>query len=197
MDMAKQESLTDVVDKLIAKAEDADGDDVSIQSVLDAFAGRLFGPLLLVPGLVILTPLGGIPTVPTLIGAVVVLVAGQAIVGRTHPWLPRFIADRSVSQQKFISAMNKFKPWARWIDRLTRPRLEYLVTGRMKYGIAAICVLVALTMPPLELLPFAAIAPGAAITLLGLAITSHDGLVGLMGLMAAATTVGLVTWTLL
>lgn len=194
-DRSQRETLSDVVDQLVDQAEQEDGE-VSIQSVLDAFAGRLFGPLLLVPGLLIVTPLGGIPTLPTLMGAVVVLISVQTLFGRTHPWLPRWIAERSVGREKFVSAMKRFRPWARRIDRITSPRLEYLITGRMKYGVAAICVVVALTLPPLELVPFAAFAPGVAIALLGLAITTHDGVIGLAGLVAAAATVGTVVWTL-
>jgi len=40
---------------------------------------------------------------------------------------------------------------------------------------AVACILLALTVPPLELLPFASSAPMAAIAMFGLALLVHDG----------------------
>ncbi len=171
--------LADVVDDLKEKSED-DGQ-MSAQDALDEFAGRLFGPLLVVPGLVTLSPLGVIPLVPTTMGVWVVLVAGQKLAGRKHPWLPGIIADRSVDAEKFRDSMEKFRPWAEWIDKFTKPRYKWLVQGAGKYVLAALCILLALTLPPLEFLPWACMAPGGAILLIGLAITAHDGLLALIG----------------
>ncbi len=178
--MAEDEprELADVVDELKEKSQE-DGE-MSAQDALDEFAGRLFGPLLVVPGLVTLSPLGVIPMVPTIMGVWVVLVAGQKLAGRKYPWLPGVIADRSVDADKFRESMEKFRPWADWIDKFTKPRLTWLVTGPGKYVLAALCILLALTLPPLEFLPWACAAPGGAILLIGLAITAHDGLLALI-----------------
>ncbi len=191
-DNDQPQSLTDVVDDLEEKASE-DGD-LSIEEGLDEFAGRLFGPLLLLPGLVTVSPLGGIPTVPTMMGVFVILVAGQSLLGFDHPWLPGIIANRNVSQQKFRESMEKFRPWLEWIDKFTAQRMQGLVSGPMKYIIALVCILMACTMPPLEVVPFACAIPGAAILLLGLAITSRDGLLALGGLVASVAALGTVAW---
>ncbi|QDU87293.1 Exopolysaccharide synthesis, ExoD [Pirellulimonas nuda] len=179
--MADEEprELTDVIDDLKEKSQE-DGQ-MSAQDALDEFAGRLFGPLLVVPGLVTLIPVvGAIPLVPTTMGVWVVLVAGQTLAGREYPWLPGVIADRSVDAEKFRESMEKFRPWAEWIDKFTKPRLTWLVKGPGKYALAALCIVLALTLPPLEFLPMACAAPGGAILLIGLAITAHDGLLALI-----------------
>lgn len=173
------DSLTDVVDKLEEKAGE-DGD-ITVGDSLDEFAGRLFGPLLMVPGLVVVTPVGGIPLVPSMMGLFIVLVAGQSLFGRQHPWLPGILADRGVDEEKFTSAMDKARPWLEWVDKFTARRLEWMVSGPMKYGLAALCILFALTLPPLEFLPMACAIPGGAILLIGLAITARDGLFAIAG----------------
>ena len=50
---------------------------------------------------------------------------------------------------------------------------------------AAACILLALTVLPLEMVPFASSVPMAAITVLGLALLTGDGLLVLIGLIAA------------
>lgn len=185
-------SLTDVVDQLEDKASE-DGD-LSAQDALDEFAGRLFGPLLVIPGLVTVTPVGAIPLVPTVMGVWTLLVAGQALLGRTHPWLPGMIANRSVNEEKFRDSIDQFRPWIKYFDRIAKPRLTYMVRGPMKYVIAAICIVLACTFPPLELVPFGCAMPGIALLLLGLAVTSRDGLMAIAGLVAAVVAVGVLWW---
>ncbi|MEM6330429.1 MAG: exopolysaccharide biosynthesis protein [Planctomycetota bacterium] len=185
------QSLTGVVDDLQDKA--AEDGDLSVDDALDEFAGRLFGPLLMLPGFVTLSPLGYIPTVPTLMALLVILVTGQLLVGLQHPWVPGFLASRSVDEERYRRAVEKSRSWLTWVDRLTSQRLTWLVTGPMKYAIAAVCTLVALMLPPLEFLPMACMAPGAALLLLGLAITAKDGLLAILGLGFTAGAAYLVT----
>lgn len=197
---AEEESpdgLEDVVDQLEQKAEEED-EHITVREALDAFEGRTFGPLLVLPALVALTPpLGMIPLVPTIMGAIVVLIAGQYLFGRTHPWLPGFIGERSVKQKKVTSATEKSRPWAKWVDGFLGERLQVLVEGPMERGIAAICVLVALTMPAAEVVPGLAALPAAAILFLGLAITARDGLLGLIGILLSTAGIGYLIYKLL
>jgi hypothetical protein len=51
--------------------------------------------------------------------------------------------------------------------------------------IAALCLLLATSVPPLELLPFASTAPFSAICLFGLGITAKDGLFVVLGLIVS------------
>ncbi|TWT73589.1 Exopolysaccharide synthesis, ExoD [Posidoniimonas polymericola] len=191
--MAEQqtaESLTGVVDQLEDKA--AEDGDLLVGDALEEFAGRLFGPLLMIPGLLVMTPVGGIPFVPTTMGVFIILVAGQSLFGRKHPWLPGIIKERGVDEEKFKDSMEKVRPWLKWVDSFTAERMTSMVTGPMKYVIAAVCILMACTMPPLELLPFACAIPGAAILFLGLAVTARDGLLAVFGLVASVGALGAV-----
>lgn len=196
-DDGSAQGLEDVVDQLEEKAEEED-ENITVREALDAFEGRTFGPLLVLPALVALTPpLGMIPFVPTIMGSIVVLIAGQYLFGRTHPWIPGFIGERSVKQKKVTSATDKSRPWAKWVDGFLGQRLQFLVEGAMERGIAAICVLVALTMPAAEFIPGLAAIPAAAILFLGLAITAKDGLLGLLGIILSTAGIGFIFYKLL
>lgn len=194
-DEEEPKELVEVVEDLEGRA--AEDGDLSAQDALEEFSGRLFGPLLVIPGLVTVSPLGMIPTVPTLMAVFTILVAGQSLAGRKQPWLPGFLAKRSVDEEKFRQSADKIRPFIEWIDKWTKQRLPWLVKGPMKSIIAGVCILLALVMPPLELVPWACLAPGGAILMLGLAITSQDGLLALLGLAMTLGAIGLLGWLVL
>ena len=78
---------------------------VATRDVLDAFADRLFGPLLTVPGLIVVSPLGAIPGAPAFVAVLVVLVAGQLALGRDWPWMPRWISERWVERERMVAGL--------------------------------------------------------------------------------------------
>ena len=55
---AASETLGEVVEAVV---EAGDGAEVSVQAVLEEFGHRSFGPMILVPGALVATPLSGIP----------------------------------------------------------------------------------------------------------------------------------------
>jgi len=187
------------LESLIVQLEKACGarPRVSVREVEQAIGERSFGPLLLVPGLIALTPIGIIPGLPTVIAAVVVLIAGQLVLGRHEFWIPRFIAERSVKGKRLTQSLERARPAARVIDRVLKPRLRHL-TGAVATRLSAlVCLLIACLIPPLELIPFGVAAPAAAIAAFGLGLTTRDGLLVLIALLASAASVGLVLWAVL
>jgi len=166
-------SVGDVLDRLAGRGgREAE---VTVGEMLTSLGSRSYGPLLLVPPLIELSPIGGIPGVPTALAAIIVLVAAQIVVGRQQFWLPEFLAKRSVSADRLEKAVGKLRPLAGWLDRWFYGRLPFLTEGPMIRLSAVACILLALTVPPLELLPFASSAPMAAIAMFGLALLVHDG----------------------
>lgn len=158
--------------------------EVSVGDIQEKVAHRSFGPLLVVLGLIVLTPIGGLPGVPTLFGIVVLLVAGQLLLGRSQFWLPGFVTRRSVETERLHKGADKVRPVAKWIDKLLRPRLVALTEGPAVYAVAVACIALALMLPALELVPWGATAPALAITAFALALISNDGLLAALGYAA-------------
>lgn len=186
--------------RLLDRIGEADRDEgrISLDAILDAVGRRSFGPFILLAGVVTLTPLvGDIPGIPTLMGVLVVLSAGQLLVGRNHVWLPDWLLNRSVPEEKLEKALEWMRKPAGWIDRILRPRLTALVQGAGVYVIATVSLLIALALPPMELVPFSANGGGLALTALGLALIAHDGLMALVALIVMAGTLTLVLMSLM
>lgn len=187
------------VEHLIDKLANAgsEGGDVSLEEIVDALGRRSFGPLLLVAGLITLAPLiGDIPGMPTLMGLLVLLVAVQLLLNRKYFWLPQWLLKRSFSYDKFCKALEWIRPVARFLDRWLRPRLTGLVQGVGSRVIAVVCILIALAMPLMEVVPFSANGAGAALTALGLALVIQDGLLALIAFLLIGATSGFVFYQL-
>lgn len=164
---------------------------VPVADILEAVGERSFGPVVLLAGLITIAPLiGDIPGVPTLLGIVVVLTLGQLLCRRHSIWLPSWISGRTVPRGKLVKGVDWLRKPARLLDRVTRPRLTFLVNGPGLYMMALICIAVALAMPAMEMVPFSANGGGAALIAFGLAIVVRDGLVALI----ATTITGLTLW---
>ena len=185
-----EHALEHVLDELDSACEG--GDCVRVGGLVEAFGRRGYGAFLLLPALLEISPIGGIPGVPTVLALVVILFASQILVGRDHMWLPRILRERKLPAGKLDEAIDKARPLARRLDRWFHGRLSPLA-GRAAGRIAAVlCVLLSCTVPPLEIVPFASTAPMGAIGLFGIALLVRDGLVMLAGFVLSGVALGVV-----
>lgn len=169
---------TDLQD-IVAKLRDlgSDKNEVSVHDIRDSMGERSFGPFLAIPALVEISPIGGIPLVPSIIALIIAIIAAQLAWGREHLWLPAFLDNRKVGGDKLQKAMDWLDRPAGWIDRLLRPRIKKIAGGVGLRLVAVLCLILCCTVPPLELLPFASTLPMGAIALMGLGLMARDGLV--------------------
>ena len=170
---------------------------VDVESMLEAVGRSSFGALLLLCGLVTLSPLDIIPGIPTLIALGVFLVCVQLLAGRRHFWLPAWLLRQSIARQRFRKALAWLRKPARFGDRLVRPRLTALAGDAAVKAIAVGCIVVAMAMPVMEVVPFSANLAGIALTAFGLAIIAHDGLLALVAFAATAAGVVVIASQLL
>jgi hypothetical protein len=167
--------------------------EVSLEDIIDIVGTRWFGPLLMVPGLVMVVPgVGDIPGVSVLMGLVVLLVSIQAIFDRSQVWLPRWLATYAIKEDKVKRALKWLHRPAQFVDRMTRRRLTWAVKHASIYIIAATCILIAATTPLLELIPGSAMLAGAAITHFGLALLAYDGLIALVAISFSLGTMAML-----
>lgn len=187
--MGEPHSVDDILDSVEQLA--GKGDRVAVGDVIEALGSRGFGPFLVIIPLIDISPVGGIPGLPTAMALIVVLVAVQMALGRQHLWLPGFVRRRSLSSDRARKAVTKTRGIARFMDRWFHGRLPAL-TGGGFVRVAAIGVIaLACCVPPLELLPFATTAPMLAIAAFGLAITVRDGVLMIAAMVLAVGAVAL------
>jgi hypothetical protein len=187
--------LDDLLGQISALADDSEK--VELRANHDLVGAWAFGPLLLILALIALTPIGAVPALPTALAIAVFLLAAQVVLGRHRLWLPGFIERRHVSSKRLKASVRVLRRPARWLDAIVRPRLERLTDPPFDRLAALVCVLIALMIPPLELVPFGVAAPALALALMGLALTARDGLVLLLALgVASGGLWSLLTWAL-
>lgn len=186
-DTASTKSMTSLLDQL---AQSVDGERVSVERILDTFGTRAYGPILACSALLEMLPIiGAIPGLFILTGSVIILTAGQLLMFRSHPWLPKRIQRYSFSSAKLTRALMRARRWTMRIDRVARPRLTTFVNPPFVQVIAIVCVTMALLFFPFAFIPSSERLLAIPVFFFGVALTVGDGLLALIGLSLA---VGLV-----
>lgn len=160
----------------------------TIRQLREIVGERSFGPFLTIPAIIEMSPIGGIPGVPSIIAVIISFFAIQILFGQRHLWLPNWLEEKTVNGPKFKAGLEKIAPASRWIDRLIKPRFEWATNPPFLQSLAAVTILLCATVPPLELVPFASTLPMATIALIGLALTARDGLLASAALLFTAAT---------
>jgi hypothetical protein len=144
-------------------------DHVTIGWIIAQLGDRSFGLFML-----ILAAIGVAPGLSTFIGILLFIPSVQMILGRSHPTIPRFLAERQVPVAKLRSGIAKTTPFLRWLERLIRPRWQ---TGlkTTKHIVGAIMLLLSISM--LGPVPFSQVIPALTMMLMALAYLEEDGLV--------------------
>ncbi|MFW6346576.1 MAG: exopolysaccharide biosynthesis protein [Halomonas sp.] len=183
---------------LTLEAIEAPSDKVTFDELLAAIGRRSFGPLLLLAGLVTLMPvIGDIPGVPSLMACFTLLVSLQLLMGRRTFWLPTWLRRRWVYHSSLQKGLGYLRRPARAVDRLLDQRLLFLTGRRGTQASALACLIVAVSMPPMELVPFSANLAGLTLALFGLALVARDGLLALIAFLLTGAGLAVVGSALL
>lgn len=179
----RPENLSDVLDQMVENTQEEK--QVSVADLLDALHTRSYGPVLLLPAILAVSPVGAIPGMAIVTGSLIILIAGQALVGQSHPWLPKKLLGFSFPQDKLQESSKQVRPWIVWSEQAVSHRLTILTQPPMFHVIVAVCVLLAVLFYPLALVPMAVAVPGTAIILFSLGLTARDGALIIAGFVLA------------
>lgn len=182
----------DIVDGLCAAARE--GDPVSVGAIVDHFDRRSIGAFIALPAMLEITPIGGIPGLPTALALFVALMAAQVLIGREDLWLPGVIARRTIHEDKVEAAATKLRPLTDWMDRHLGRHLVALVRPPMQQAAAAMVIVLCLTVPFLEIVPFASTLPMATIAMFGLGLLTSDGRLMALGWTLSLAALGVALW---
>ena len=100
---------------------------ITIHDIVHAMGGRSFGVLLFVWAILSVIP-AVVPGMSTILGLPLLFLSWQLAWGLSEPWIPKRIAARHIERatiEKLEHGARRFRP----IERMLRPRLEFLVTG--------------------------------------------------------------------
>ncbi len=183
--------LSSILDSLDRAAE---RQTVTVRQILHELGETSFAPLLLVPALLLVSPLSGIPGVPTIGTIIMSLTVVQSMVGKRHIWLPEFLLRRQVPGHRLSKSVGWIRKPAAWIDRHTHRRLGWLTRWPLKLIPLLIALAICAVLPLLEILPFVTSTGAFAISLFSVRILARDGLFVLAGFAFTGTLAGLAVW---
>lgn len=146
------------------------------------------GPVLFVLTLPVLLPLP--PGVSMVLALPLLIVSGQIITGRRLLWLPKALARRPVKRPALVKLLRRVLPLLERLEKMSRPRLEFLTGSIGTRVVGAACFLVALVL--VLPIPFANLFPALALGVFSLALTRRDGLMVLAGLGLLALAVAVI-----
>lgn len=169
-------------------AADRGRDRITLGELKEALQGRAFGALMLIFAFPNILP--SPPGLAGILGLPLLFLSAQMATGRP-PWLPEFIAARSMPRASFAAVFDRAAPWIARAERMLRHRLAFLTWGPMQQALGGVClVLSLLLMLPV---PFGNMAPSVAICLIALGVLERDGVWVIGGLIASA---GATIWVL-
>jgi hypothetical protein len=163
---------------------------VSVGQILHAFGDRAYGALLLVFALPNALPMP--PGTSAILGAPLLFIAFQLMIGRPVLWLPKLITERSLKREDFRTLAIKIDPWVKKFERLLKPRFQILTSpfADRLTGAACLILSIILTLP----IPFGNMPPAVAITAFALGMIESDGYAigaGWVGTVASFVILGL------
>lgn len=168
-----------------------DGEDSNLRDIVASMGHRAFGPVMVLCGLFLMTPLGIIPGLPAAFGLINIAFAVQLLARRPYPWVPDILAKVRVPYARVDKVHSKVSPWLAKIDNVISPRLAWATEGIMLALAALVAILLSTAMVPLGLIPFGVVPAAAILGVMGLALIARDGV---LMLIALSVSMGLFWW---
>jgi hypothetical protein len=187
--------LRGTIDRLIQLGEKGD---VSVAQVVAAFGDAGLVTAMMIPALLVVSPLSGIPVFSSICGLTIALIALQMLFRRNRLWLPGVLSRRRMNGRRVAKALIHMRKSADWLDGHTAPRLRYLTCPPLDMIPKIACLLAGLTMPLLEILPFSSSLLGMAVTTTAIGFMARDGLYVLVaaGFVVLAASVPITIYAL-
>ena len=170
------------IGEIVARLEAlADRPSVTLGDMLESFGPASFVPALMLPALIVFSPLSGIPFLSSICGLTIAVIAAQMLARRQHLWIPGVLRTRGMSGPRLRSALGRIASAGRWLDRNTGNRLEVLTAQPMASLFTLLCLCAGLAMPFLELVPFSSSILGLSVILISAGFLTRDGVYALAG----------------
>jgi hypothetical protein len=156
-------------------------DKISIDELRISLHERGFGVLLILFALPVSIPIPYIPGVTTFFAVPLLFLSCQMLLGFEFPWLPKWLAKKSIKRTTLIMIIVKSAPLLKRVEKVLRPRLLFLSQpeGERIIGFFAFCFAISIALP----LPFTNFIPALGIVIMSLGLLSRDGITIFCGIL--------------
>ncbi|MGD1906626.1 MAG: exopolysaccharide biosynthesis protein [Leptolyngbyaceae cyanobacterium] len=154
---------------------------VTLKDILTLAGERTFGFLFVLLALPSALPVPA-PGYSIPFGVVLLILAGQLVIGRKRPWLPHGWQAKGFDMNTIRKFVKAGVPWLRRIEILSRPRLTAMCAspvGRVVIGLAIALMSISMMIP----IPGTNTLPAIGVFITGFGLLDDDGLISLAGLV--------------
>lgn len=168
---------------LVGLSRSGSGDRVSFGDLVEGFEIGAYAPLIVLLAAPNVLPVA-LPGISAVLGAPLILVTGQLMLGRKRPWLPGILRRRSVRRNDLARLVERVAPRLERLEARMRPRHAALTgrVGRRAVGALGLVLATIIFLP----IPFGNSLPGLALVLMALGLLARDGLMVMAGGAVAA-----------
>ena len=168
----------------------ADGSIETVGDLLSVLEARAFAALIFL--LCFPCSLPSPPGVQTVFGWPLFVVSLQFVSGRKTPWLPKRVLGWRVQGKMMAKFARRLHPYVTWLEKYCRPRVGILTSGVMEQAVGGVILLLAVAI--LIPLPLTNNPAAAAALIIALGLFEKDGVIVLMGVIAATAVLGGLIW---
>lgn len=185
-------ALSEVLDRLEASARH---ETTSLGEIVEGLGRRSIAAVILIPALLAVSPLSGVPGVTVTVGLIVAIASAQMLMGRDCLWLPERLTRRRVSTARLCKAISWLRRPVGAVERVLRPRMTFLFHRPSIWAPVTIMLVVGAAMPVLELIPTSGSIAAFVIALYATALLTRDGAL-LLAAYAVTGAAPLLAWRL-
>lgn len=156
---------------------DADSDRISLGALVTTLGDRSFGWCILVFTLINMLPLP--PGTDMILSLPVLMLTAQMALGFDQVWLPGFVARIRVGRRSFQKLVMRVGPLMRRIEKVLRPRHEWLFAPPAERLLGAFLFLVSIAL--FAPIPFSGYLTATTLVIASIGLIERDGLVALAG----------------
>lgn len=178
--MTGDDSLSTLLEELSALARTADT--ITLGDFMATLGARGFGPVLIVLSVFLILPVGMVPGVPGTVALMLGLIGLHMLVRRRQLWLPPRLERVTFSSNMLAGASDRLRPIANRLRPVLAPRLPLFIDSFPALAlIGAILIATGGLILAVGFIPGLPFALSLHVLVLGVALTTRDGLVALLG----------------
>jgi hypothetical protein len=175
------EQTTTPTSRILRDLDSAGSRPIHLAAMLEAMGSRVHGMLLLLLALPDTFPMP-LPSTSTVLGIPLVIIAGHLVLFGEGSKLPSR-AERITVSPRIVRALTRYAaPMLEFVERLSRPRLTFLLRSDRALGLVCLYLSIILLLP----IPFMNALPALCLVAVALGVIQRDGLIVAVGIAGTA-----------
>ena len=154
---------------------------IALGQIKDVLHERGFGILMIIFSLPLCIPVPAPPGLTLLPSLPLLFFSFQMIIGKSAPWLPKWIASKQLKRTTLAMLVQKANPWLKKIEKLLKSRFAFASSKRGERVVGIFCFICSLSIT--NPVPGSNLVPAIGISLMSLGLVSKDGIVIVIGML--------------